>query len=362
MKRSVVGRLIAAAVVVAAVVVVVVVSGSSDDDSTTSTTPQKSEKILIGFGDIGGISPIITSLETVFKEQARARGWEMLILDNRVDGPTALKNANTMIARGVKYAVEFQADSKVQPVIASRFKSAGIPELVFDIPAPGAYFIGAPNKESGELVGRQLGSYAEERWNCEPDLVVLIEATSVGEVNDLRVGGVEDGLKSVCPNIPDSKIVRRDGGASADDQQAAGRDVLVANPKAKRILVSGISDASVAAVIAAAKQLGRADELYAWGQDGSVLLGGEAPPELRGSVSYFLNGYPLIVFDIIDRLERGEDVPVGDTPGHPDANLVKPCMLSAAQARELPSIEEQTKLLSEAEPGQQAYDLLCPQE
>lgn len=361
MKRSVVGRLVAVAVAVAALVVVVIATGSSDD-SEKSTAGQGSEKLLIGFGDIGGISPIITSLETVFKEQARARGWEMLILDNKVDGPTALKNANTMIARGVDYAIEFQADSKVQPVIARRFQSAGIPELVFDIPAPGAYFIGAPNRESGQLVGRQLGNYANETWDCNPDLVILIEATSVGEVNDLRVGGVEDGVKSVCPNIPDSKFVRRDGGASAEDQQAAGRDVLVAHPDAKRILLSGISDASVAAVIAAAKQLHRADELYAWGQDGSVLLGGEAPPELRGSVSYFLNGYPLIVFDIIDRLERGEDVPVGDTPSHPDANLVKPCMLSAAQAKELPSIKEQTKILGSASPGEQAFDLLCPQQ
>src|SRR5437870_6748581 len=77
-----------------------------------------------------------------------------------------------MINKHVKYAIEFQADASVQPVITHKCGRAHIPVVAPDIAAPGAYFLGAPNEKSGNLAGTQLGLYAKKNWACNPDLVI----------------------------------------------------------------------------------------------------------------------------------------------------------------------------------------------
>ncbi len=329
----------------------------------SSTPPSEQgddDQVLIGFANITSGDPTLTAMEEVLKAQAEKRGWEVLILNNNLDGPTALKNADTMIARGVDYVIEFQVDSTVQPVIAEKFADAGIPEIVYDIPAPGAYFVGAPNAEAGRLAGVELGNYAKDTWECAPDLVILVEQATAGDPSTLRTNGVREGLLEICPDISEDIIVQRDGGASADTAQAAGRDILAAYPNAEKILAGGLNDTNVIGIINAATQLGRAGGLFAWGNDGSGLLSGTFPPELKGSVAYFIPGYPIYALDLIERLEAGEDVPVGDTPTSADAILVDACVISAEQAADVPNVEEQAKQLADAPTGTSAYELFCP--
>ena len=250
---------------------------SSGAPAAESGSP--SDEVLIGFANIVGNDATLTAMENVLTAQAHERGWETLILNNNLDGPTALANADTMIAKGVDYAIEFQVDGTVQPAIAKKFADAGIPLIVFDIPAPGAYFIGAPNSLAGQLAGEKLGEHAKAEWDCKPDLVIAIEQVTAGLPSQLRTDGVIEGIKMVCPDIPDSIIVQTDGGSSATTAQAAGRDILSAHPDASKILLGGLNDTNVIGVINAATQLNRADNLWAWGNDGSGLLAGGFPPQ-----------------------------------------------------------------------------------
>ena len=337
-------------------------SAASPSTATASTTATKSTKhVVIGFANALNNNPTFIGMANVMEAQAKKRGWSVVLLNNNVDGPTALKNADLLIAKHVDYAVEFQVDSSVQPVIAKKFAAAHIPEITYDIPAPGAYFLGAPNMKAGVEAGVKLGDYAKATWDCKPDLVLDMEQVTAGEPSTLRTDGVAAGIQQVCPNITNKQIIRKDGGSTDATAQAAGRDVLAANPSAKKILVGALNDANVVGVIEAATQLGRASGVYGWGDDGSVLLGGGTiPPQLYGSVAFFLEGYPLLTLQLIDKLAAGVKVPVGDTPTSTDATFVDPCVIAATDASKIPPLAKRLATMEAAPTTATASSLFCP--
>jgi hypothetical protein len=116
----------------------------------------------------------------------------------------------------------------------------------------------------------------------------------------------------------------------------------------------------VLAAIQAAEQLGRADEMIGWGQDGAFITGDNVNPHLVGSVFYFLEGYAVYAFrDIIDPIAAGNPPPVKWEAGDP-ASRVEPCPVSAEEAAEVPDMPERVAQLLEAPQGTTAYELFCP--
>jgi ABC-type sugar transport system substrate-binding protein len=140
----------------------------------------------------------------------------------------------------------------------------------------------------------------------------------------------------------------------------AARDVLAAHPDAKRILVVGLNDAGVLGVVQAAEQLGRADEIIAWGQDGAFITGDNVNPHLAGSVFYFLEGYAVYALrDVIDPIAAGNPPPMKDDPADP-ASRVEPCPVTAAEAAAVPDTQARVAALLAAPAGTTAYQLFCP--
>ena len=77
-----------------------------------------------------------------------------------------------------------------------------------------------------------------------------------------------------------------------------------------QILVVGLNDSGVLGAIQAAEQLGRADDIIGWGQDGSFITGKNVDPHLAGSVFYFLEGYAVYALrDGIDPIAAGKTPP-----------------------------------------------------
>ncbi len=318
------------------------------------------KKVVVGFANIAEGDPTLTAMREVIVALGKKRGWDVITLNNDVNGPKAVENAQTMITQGVTYAIEFQADSSVMPNLMQKFNNAKVPVVAYDIPAPGAYFLGAPNAKSGEQAGAALGNYAKQNWNCQPDLVMLLDAPIASKiVSDLRVGGVQTGLLKVCPNIDKSLIIRRDGGGTTNTALPVARDILTAHPAAKKILISGMNDVSVVGGINAAEQLGRADQLYAWGQDGGVLTGGKANPHLAGSVLYFLEGYGIYTYKLLDEIHAGHAPKIGDSPDSTNAILVDSCAITAAQAAQIPPVAQRSQQLISGG-GKTAVSMYCP--
>ena len=98
-------------------------------------------------------------------------------------------------------------------------------------------------------------------------------------------------------------------------------------------MLVGISDDPLVAAIEAAEQLGRADEVIAWGQDGAFITGPNVNPHLLGSVFYFLEGYAAYSYRILDQIAAGNPPPMKDTAEDP-AERVPPCPVTAAAGPE----------------------------
>ena len=166
--------------------------------------------------------------------------------------------------------------------------------------------------------------------------------------------------QNICPGIPADKYVSFEGSGDAAVALQPGRDLLAAHPDAKRMAVVGINDGGVLGLINAAEQLGRADEVIGWGQDGAFITGDNVNPHLVGSVFYFLEGYAVYaVRDVIKPVADGNTPPLKADAGDP-ASKVQPCPVTAEQAKGVPDMPERVAQLLAAPAGTTAYDLFCP--
>ena len=291
---------------------------------------------------------------------AKQRGWDYVELSNNLDPAVATKNADIFIQDKVDAVIEFNGRAEVNPVLAAKFAAAKIPVVTYDISQKGFYFVGIDNLAAGIAGGEGLGKIAKEKWNCDVDLVLSSEGAGAGIVNEWRTGGMRTGLQHICPDIPKEKYISFEGSGQVSVAAPAARDVLAAHPDAKKILVVGLNDAGVLGAVQAAVQLGRGDDMIAWGQDGAFITGDNVDPHLAGSVLYFLEGYAVYALrDVIDPIAAGKAPPMKDTGDDP-ASKVKPCPVTAEQAKSIPGIDERVKQLMAAPAGTTEFDLFCP--
>jgi ABC-type sugar transport system substrate-binding protein len=295
----------------------------------------------------------------VARALAAQRGWGYLELSNENDPAVTAKNVSIFIQEKVDAVIQFNGQSSVNDVMAAKYAAAGIPVITYDIAHKGFYFVGVDNLAAGRLGGEAIGKVAKNKWDCKPDLIVSAEFTAVGLVNTWRTGGMREGLKKVCPDIPAEKYVSFEISLQAGGSMAAARDVRAAHPNAKKIIFVGISDDPVVAVIQAAEQLGRAQEAIGWGQDGEFITGPNVNPHLLGSVFYFLEGYATYSFAILDEIAAGSPPPMKDSAEDP-AQRVPPCPVTATQAATVPDIQDRVRGLLAASKGTTEYDLFCP--
>jgi ABC-type sugar transport system substrate-binding protein len=296
----------------------------------------------------------------VARALAEKEGWDYVELSNNNDPAVALKNAQIMVQEGAKAVIQFNGQPSSNPAISAVLKAANIPVVTYDIADPGMYFVGIDNLAAGIAGGEELGKLIKEKWNCAPDLVISSEGAGAGIVNEWRTGGMRTGVKNICPDIPAEKFVSFEGSGDAAVALQPARDLLAANPNAVKMAVVGINDGGVLGLINAAEQLGRADQVIGWGQDGAFITGDNVNPHLAGSVFYFLEGYAVYAIrDVIKPISEGKEVALKADAGDP-ASKVQPCPVSAEQAKAVPDMAERVKQLLAAPAGTTEYELFCP--
>src|SRR5260370_38275161 len=82
-----------------------------------------------------------------------AANIELLLADNREDGPTALANAEYFVQEQLDLVVEFNTSVDYGNVIMDRLRSAKIPVIAIDIPMPVATFVGVDNYKARLMRG-----------------------------------------------------------------------------------------------------------------------------------------------------------------------------------------------------------------
>jgi len=250
-------------------------------------------KYRIGYAGQGQDSSFPREVESSLVRAAESANVELVVVDNRYDAKTALRNVDHLIREEVELVIEFQADEAVAPAIARKYLEAEIPMIAIDIPHPGATYFGANNYDAGLIGGRHLGRWAIAHWQGEVDEILMIEVSRAGSVPQARIRGMLAGIHEVLRRSDVCRIVHLDGDGQFKATLECVRRHLRAS-KAKRILVGAATDPSALGALRAFEETGRASDCAVVGHNAEP----EGRSELReprsrliGSVAYFPEKY-----------------------------------------------------------------------
>jgi len=127
----------------------------------THLRPFKQRPFRLGYAAQGTDYQFSKDVSTSLQRAAAAQGLELICLDNRYSAKIAQRNADVLVREKVDLVIEFQTDEHVAPIVAAKYRAAGIPMVALEIPHPGATYFGANNYEAGLIGGRHLGRWAK---------------------------------------------------------------------------------------------------------------------------------------------------------------------------------------------------------
>jgi ribose transport system substrate-binding protein len=269
-------------------------------------------KLRFGFAGQSAEMPFSQAVTQSLQAAAAGSGVDLLILDNRYDAATALKNAEEFVRSRIDLVIEFQVEQQVAPVIADRIAAAGIPLIAIDIPHPHAIFFGVDNYRVGYDAGQLLAQYAVDNWRGQVDWILGLDIEEAGSLVQSRITGAFEGVRSKLEGIPIESFVRIDGRGMHDKSYRIALDFLKRHPKDKHILLAAATDTSALGALQAVQELKRNKQVVIVGQDCIP----EAVEEMRkpdspiiGSVSHEVNEYGPRIIELGLGLLRGRSVP-----------------------------------------------------
>ena len=269
--------------------------------------PSRQRLCRLGYAAQGTNYQFSREVSSSLERAAREEGIELIALDNRYSPKIAQRNADLLVREKVDLAIEFQTDETIAPIVAAKYRDAGIPMIAIDIPHPGATYYGANNYEAGLIGGRYLGRWAKEHWNSEVDEIIMLELPRAGNLPQMRLTGMLVGLNLSLPTAKNSRVTHLNGdGEMGPSFEVVRRHLRVS--RSRRTLVGAINDVSAIGALRAFEEAGRADACAVMGQNASP----EGRAEMRtphtrmiGSVAFFPERYgPDLVKVSLDILNK----------------------------------------------------------
>src|SRR6185437_14368586 len=131
--------------------------------------PLKHRLYRLGYAAQGTDYQFSKEVSAGLQRAAAAQGIELISVDNRYNPKIAQRNADVLVREKVDLVIEFQTDDHVAPIVAAKYREAGIPLIALEVPHPGATYFGANNYEAGMIGGRHLGRWARQQRCAEGD-------------------------------------------------------------------------------------------------------------------------------------------------------------------------------------------------
>jgi len=126
--------------------------------------PVKQRLWRLGYAAQGTDYRFSREVSAGLERAAKQQGIELIAVDNGYSAKIAQRNADLLVREKVDLAIEFQTDETIAPIVAAKYREAGIPMIAIDIPHPGATYYGANNYEAGLIGGKHLGRWVKEHW------------------------------------------------------------------------------------------------------------------------------------------------------------------------------------------------------
>lgn len=278
--------------------------------------------LTVGFCNIAETAEQHYKIKGNMEEAAKERGWELVYMNNKLDGQTAVANADSMLLRGINYFIEFNVDISVAPTIMEKMDEANIPVIAVDIEHPGAVYFGADNFNVGPIVGKYLGEAVKEKWESA-DALLIIEDSISGETVLARTDNVVDGFREVFPDFADSQIFYIDGGQDPTEAQEITSNFLSAHPDLEKIAVAPAHSTYRIGAQAAIETAGREENCLMVSQGEydyfEYLRATPEAPEWEvyaATLVYDFKNYGNYCMSIIDKMEAGEEVEEYYYPTH----------------------------------------------
>jgi ribose transport system substrate-binding protein len=269
------------------------------------------KKMRFGFAGQSADMPFSEEVAKSLIDAASSVGVDLMVLDNRYDAETALKNAEEFIRSKVDLVIEFQVEQEVAPMIGDKIAAAKIPLIAIDIPHPHATYFGVDNYRVGIEAGETLAAYATANWDGRVDWVIGLDLVEAGQLVQSRITGAFEGVRSGMPDLPVESFVRIDGRGMREMSKKLIADFLQRHPKDKHILIAAATDSSALGAVDAVREMKRDRHVAIVGQDciaEAITEMKKARSPLVGSVSHEASSYGPNLMNLGLSLLRGQMV------------------------------------------------------
>lgn len=280
------------------------------------------EAVTVGFCNIAETAEQHYKIKENMEAAAKERGWELIYMNNKLDGQTAVSNADAMLLRGINYFIEFNVDISVAPTIMEKMDQAKVPVIAVDIEHPGAIYFGADNYNVGPIVGKYLAEVVKEKWG-EAECLLIVEDSISGETVLARTDNVVDGYKEIFPDFDSAKVFKIDGGQDPTEAQEVVANFLQAHPDFHKIAIAPAHSTYRIGAQAAIETAGRQTDCIMVSQGEydyfEYLKATPTAPEwevYQGTLVYDFKNYGNYCMAIIDDMIAGKELKEYYYPTH----------------------------------------------
>jgi ribose transport system substrate-binding protein len=281
-------------------------------DAMKATPPKNGKNYVIGFANLARDVPFCNLVEQGIKENAEAAGVELVVADNKLDGATALTNAESFITRDVDFVIEFQTDAAFGATIMQKMNDAGIKVVAIDIPMPGAVFFGVNNPRAGYMGGAYLAQAAIAKFGLDKvkaGYFIEGELPQSGPIPAMRTGGQVAGFLAAVPGFDQSHVLKFDSKNVLEESFTQTNSLLGKIPPDVPIMGTAINDQATTGILRAVKQGGREKDVLVvgLGADEKDTLHNE--PNFVASVGSFPERYGNALIPIALSELAGKKIP-----------------------------------------------------
>lgn len=293
-------------------------------------------KVRFGFAGESSEMPFSEAVRESLVAAASSAGVDLLVLDNKYDAATAVRNAQEFVRQEVDLVIEFQIDQRTAPVIADKINGAGIPLIAVDIPHPHATFLGVDNYRVGFEAGTHLAQHAKSNWGGKVSWVIGLDIQEAGPLVHSRITGAFAGIRSRIITLREDQCVLLNGEGLRGKSHRLVLDFLRRHPAETGVLIAAATDTSGLGALQAVREEKRDKDVAIVGQDCIP----EALDEMRlpgspfiASVSHEAASYGPHLIQLGLAILNGEIVP--------PYNYVKHRLLAGKSARKKARVARQ---------------------
>lgn len=269
-------------------------------------------RLRFGFAVQSADLPFSIALTQSVTAAAADSGIELLILDNRFDPDTAIRNAKQFVAERVDLVLDFQVEEAAAPRIAHILKKAEIPLVAIDIPHPNATYFGIDSFEAGYEAGLLLIQHAQKAWKDKVGRVIGVGFGEAGNFAQSRITGAFDAIRERLPDLPGKCFFQIEGRGIREASRQAIKEFLRTHDSGELTLIAASTDSSALGVLDFVREQRLEHKFAIVGQDCIP----EALEEMRsgtsaliGSISHNVESYGPRLIQLGITLLRGFAVP-----------------------------------------------------